>query len=108
MIFPSESARSNIPSQKQTASRPHQPRKLTDEERRALFDNDRDRRMLNAWCAPRCDARAITAASVQSQSTCSLPSLVQTEIDKPPALKPGLVAVKDVRVAMSRLLAGDV
>jgi hypothetical protein len=27
---------------------------------------------------------------------------------QPPALKPGLVAVKDVGVAMSRLLAGDV
>jgi hypothetical protein len=81
LSFPARALVSDIPSQKETASRTHQPRKLTDEERRALFDNDRDRRMPNVWCAPRCDACAITAASVQSQSTCSLPSLVQTEID---------------------------
>jgi hypothetical protein len=43
---------------------------------------------------------AITTATTQSQSTRSLPALVQTEIskacDKPPALKPGFVAVKDI------------
>ena len=35
------------------------PRKLTDEERRALFDNDRDRRMLAAWFAPRRDDKPL-------------------------------------------------
>jgi hypothetical protein len=58
MVFPSERLKPLVltfgPKRKSRLGSIN-PRKLTDEEHCALFDNDRDRRILEAWFVPRLD-----------------------------------------------------
>jgi hypothetical protein len=58
MVFPSERLKPLVLTfgpQRKSRLGSINPRKLTDEEHCALFDNDRDRRILEAWFVPRLD-----------------------------------------------------